>query len=59
MSKAINTPEADSLPKPNIKDSRVLTYLNANTSNKVITAERKIAWTAFKIFDMTDNVVKV
>ena len=36
MSKAINTPEADSLPKPNIKDSRVLTYLNADKSNNYV-----------------------
>ena len=42
-----------------VDNSAVLTYLNVNASNKVITAERKIAWTAFKVFSMTDNVVKV
>ena len=36
MSKAINTPESASLPRPNIKDSRVLTYLNADKSNNYV-----------------------
>ena len=41
-----------------VDNSVVLTYLNANTSNKVTVAERKITWTTFKIFSITDNVVK-
>lgn len=36
MSKAINTPESEVLPRPNIKDSRVLTYLNADKSNNYV-----------------------
>lgn len=37
MSKAINTPEdSHKLPRPNIKDSRVLTYLNADSSDNYV-----------------------
>lgn len=41
MSKAINTPESNSLPHPNVKDSRVKVYLNVDnkTDNYVNTVE--------------------
>lgn len=41
MSKAINTPESEALPRPNIKDSRVLTYLNADKSNNYVNTEEE------------------
>ena len=39
MSKAINTPYSNGLPHPNVKDSRVLTYLNMTDGNASVNSK--------------------